>query len=429
MIAVALFLLAGLGWSRRLDPEASLPTWLAEAVLLGGGAGAGALVVLDVLRIPWSPGSLVLATAALAGVAWWPVPRTTRPKASSLGDMSRRPHDLLLSVPLTVITVVLAVYRALTPVQWSPVHYLINRRDFFFIWGYKANLFFIERAIPWRFLAGLPNDFSHPDYPLLVPLLFDVQSVLSGSWRPEAFVVIDAALGGALLVLVHRCMRDEFGPVFSAAGALALSACALLPWPGFADGPFVAYSASAALLLRRAIRRPSAPAALAGVLLALAAMCKNEGIAFSLATALALALVNRRLLPRLWPAALAIVAWAATRFALGLHTDLFAAGILGRFVHNVQRFPHAFANIPAYQSWAWIGALLGLALAPVENVRRERFLLTIVVLQLAFYLGAYAVSPLDVVGHVNGSWDRISSHVTMLLAFAGVTSIGESLRR
>jgi hypothetical protein len=39
------------------------------------------------------------------------------------------------------------------------------------------------------------------------------------------------------------------------------------------------------------------------------------------------------------------------------------------------------------------------------------------------------MTPYDVHGHVNGSWERISSHVTMLIAFAGLTSIRESLRR
>ena len=87
------------------------------------------------------------------------------------------------------------------------------------------------------------------------------------------------------------------------------------------------------------------------------------------------------------------------------------------------------ANIGAYQPIVWVAALGALALAPRENVRREWFLLTIVGLQLAFYLAAYAVTPLDVVGHVNGSWDRISSHVTMLVAFAGVTSAGAALNR
>jgi hypothetical protein len=124
-----------------------------------------------------------------------------------------------------------------------------------------------------------------------------------------------------------------------------------------------------------------------------------------------------------------IAAWLVVRSSLGLHSDLFAPGLLSRVGHNLALFPKAFSNIAAYQPLAWIGALIAIMLAPGEHVRRERFLIILALLQLSFYLAAYAVTPLDVVGHVNGSWDRVSSHVTMLLAFAGVTSIGETLRR
>jgi hypothetical protein len=48
-------------------------------------------------------------------------------------------------------------------------------------------------------------------------------------------------------------------------------------------------------------------------------------------------------------------------------------------------------------------------------------------LQLAFYFGAYAATTGELIGHVNGSWDRISSHVTMLVAFVGLTSIASAL--
>jgi hypothetical protein len=328
-------------------------------------------------------------------------------------------------VTLQVATALLVLLHSLTPAQWSPAHYIISRRDVFFIWGAKAHFFYVEHAIPWRFLGNLPNDFGHPDYPILLPLLFDVQSVLSGKWQPEAFAIIDAALGAALLLIVYRCLRDESSPLFAAGGTLALSGCALLPWPGFADGPLVAYSASAALLLRRGAPQTR----LAAILFALAAVTKNEGIAFTVTTAIALAMTDRKLLKTLWPAAMVIAIWLAIRLALGLHTDLFAPGLLTRAAYNLARFPEAFANISVYQPLAWIAALAAIALAPAANLRRERFLLTIVALQLGFYLAAYAVTPLDVVGHVNGSWDRISSHVTMLLAFAGVTSIGEALRR
>jgi len=121
--------------------------------------------------------------------------------------------------------------------------------------------------------------------------------------------------------------------------------------------------------------------------------------------------------------------WLIIRAALHLPTDVFVGPLLPRIAHNVLMLPRAFANVPVYQPWVWIAALVAIALAPAANLRRERFLLTVVAVQLCFYLGAYAMTPHDVFGHINGSWERISSHVTILLAFVGLTSVGESLRR
>ena len=421
MIAPLLFLLAGLGWSRRLNPGATISLWLAESLLLGSGVAALALLLLDTIRIPWTAGALLLATAVIAVAGFAPGRRLTSP---SEAPPKARPSPFVPLIHAT--TAALVIYHATALYVWDPALRVIARRDVFFIWAYKAHLFFVEHAVPWRFLAALPNDFSHPDYPVLVPLLFDTQSVLTGAWRPEAFAWIDTALAAALLVIVQRCLRDDYPPVFAALGTLALSGCALLPWPGFADGPLVSYSASAALLLRS---RTDVGARIAGVLLALSAMSKNEGMAFVVATAVALAVCDRKPLRALATPAVVIAAWLVVRSSLGLQSDLFAPGLLSRIPHNLALFPKAFSNIVAYQPLAWIGALIALMLAPGEHVRRERFLLILAALQLSFYLAAYAVTPLDVVGHVNGSWDRVSSHVTMLLAFAGVTSIGETLRR
>jgi hypothetical protein len=417
MTATLFFLLAGYAWSRRLAPEADWPLTLAFAVLLGCGVTAVALLLLDLTRIPCSAPTLVAATAILAVL---PSRHIRRPKHSSF---IVRPSSLLHAATATLVA--LAGTRQ---ESWSPASFLIGRRDFFFIWGYKAHLFFTEHGIPWRFLAALPNDFSHPDYPLLVPLLYDVQAVLTNSWQPQAFTVIHAALGAALLVIAHHALRDDYGPTFAALGTLALAGCALVPWPGFADGPLLAFAGGAALLLRG-----NRQVAVAGVLLALAAMTKNEGLVFAaviLATSRMLApkTTNNEQRTTSNAALLVTTLWLTARIALGLHTDLFAPGLLARVAHNLPQLPLALASVPTFQPLAWIGALLAILLAPAENVRRERFLLAVVALQLGFYFAAYAVTPLDVAGHVNGSWPRITAHVTMLLAFVGMTSIGERFR-
>jgi hypothetical protein len=412
--AVLLCILSGLGPARLLDRGGRGGLLAAESFLAGSGVLAAILVIESVFDLPWSLTALLLP---VAGLGIWGLVVLPRPsfKVTRIGAFAA-----VLQGGAVLWHAAYATRADLY--DWS--QWLISRRDFFFIWGYKARLFFIGRAISWSFLGALPNDFSHPDYPLLVPLQFALPSILAGAWQPRGIGILDTAFAAAALVIAHRCLREELSPLVAAIGALSLAGCVLLPWPGFAEGPLVAYSASAVLLLRS--RRPEA-VPLAGALLALAAMSKNEGIAFVAATAVALLIADRQRLRVLITPAIVIALWMLVRWHL--HTDLFAPGLMARIAHNVLLFPKAFTNIGAYQPIVWAGALGALLLAPRENVRRERLLLTIVAVQLTLYLGAYAVTPLDVVGHVNGSWDRISSHVTMLVAFAGVTSVGNAFPR
>jgi hypothetical protein len=384
-----------------------------QATLLMAGAAAGLLLFL-----PWTSWVIALGLMAVAGIVWACLqPRTAirEPRAA-------------MAIAINCVTgtlVVLHAIYAMRPGLWDWTDWLITRRDYFFIWGFKAHLFFLEHGIPWSFLRTLPNDFSHPDYPLLVPLLFDVPVVLTSRFDPRFFAMIDTILGGALLVIAYRCLRDECAPNEAALGTLALSGSALLPWVGFADGPLVAFAGAAALLVRRYLRGHATTLGVAVALLSFAAMTKNEGMAFFVAVCIA----APPLIRKLWPAAAVIAVWLVARAALQLPTDVFAGPLLPRIAHNSSMLPRAFANVPVYQPMVWIAALVAIALAPAANLRRERFVLTVVALQLCFYLGAYAMTPHDVFGHVNGSWERISSHVTILIAFVGLTSIGESLRR
>ena len=389
---------------------------LGQATLLMAGAAAGLLLLL-----PWTPWALFVGLFAVAIALVLCGGGRPRPPAR---ETRAATPAIFINLATAALVVAHAIY-GMRPGLWDWTDWLITRRDYFFIWGFKARLFFLEHGIPWSFLRTLPNDFSHPDYPLLVPLLFDVPAVLTSRFDPRFFALIDTILGAALLVIAYRCLRDEFTPTEAALGTLALSGSALLPWVGFADGPLVAFAGSAALLIRRYLRGHATTLAVAVTLLAFGAMTKNEGMAFFAAVCIA----APSLIRRVWPAAAVIGVWLIMRAALHLPTDVFVGPLLPRIAHNVLMLPRAFANVPVYQPWVWIAALVAIALAPAANLRRERFLLTVVAVQLCFYLGAYAMTPHDVFGHINGSWERISSHVTILIAFVGLTSVGQSLRR
>jgi hypothetical protein len=415
MIAVLVIAAAGWAYRRRLD----------EGVLVGGVLAALALLILDLIRVPWSAVSFLIALAVLcSGV------RFGR-RAPEAGAPTQRSRGAIALHACTAGVVVWHYVYAVRPDLWDWSDWLISRRDFFFIWGYKARLFFTEHGIPWSFLRTLPNDFAHPDYPLLVPLMFDIQPVLTGIWQPSTIAAIDTALAVALLAIVYRALRDDFDPLFAAAATLALSGSALLPWVGLAEGPLVAYGGTAALLIRRALRGRAESLPLAILALGGATMAKNEGIALAVSMAIALGMTaeGRAVVAKLWPVAVVIATWLIARTTLHLTTDLFSGPILARVAHNVGAFPKAFANVPTYQPIVWMVSLLAVALAPSVHARRERFLLITTVVQVFFYLAAYAITPLDVAGHVNGSWPRLTSHVTIFVAFAGATSIGTMLKR
>ena len=148
-------------------------------------------------------------------------------------------------------------------------------------------------------------------------------------------------------------------------------------------------------------------------------MTKNEGIALAVAIALALTMQaeGRAIVRKLWPVAIVVAAWLVARSSVP--TDLFQGPILARVGHNLAAFPQAFANVPTYQPLVWIVSLILI----LTDMRRERFLLSVVAIQLFFYLAAYAITPHDLAGHVNGSWPRLTSHVTIFVAFAGVSAL------
>src|SRR5438105_2283493 len=112
---------------------------LGQAVLLVAGAAAGLLLFL-----PWTPWAVGLALLAVAGIVWaylHPRPATRDPRTA-----------IAIAIVINCVTgllVLLHAIYAMRPGLWDWTDWLITRRDYFFIWGFKARLFFVEHGIPW----------------------------------------------------------------------------------------------------------------------------------------------------------------------------------------------------------------------------------------------------------------------------------------
>jgi len=194
-----------------------------------------------------------------------------------IGIVIRR-HTLRVTMPrlhwLDLVTLVVIVgYARFATMAPTPEY------DFIGIWGVKAKEFFVARGIDWAWLANPFNQFAHVDYPLLVPLMFDLQMLVSGGSEPG---VMNAAFGVATLLMLRGFLDDEIEARWvSALATIALAWTALSPWIGLAEGPLVAYGTSGLLFIRRGEVERGA------VLLGLAACCKNEGLTLIVAAAIA----------------------------------------------------------------------------------------------------------------------------------------------
>jgi hypothetical protein len=286
--------------------------------------------------------------------------------------------------------------------------------DYLSDWGLKARVFWIARGIDWQFLEQATYRATHPDYPLLLPLSFDVLALIRGGWNDQALGLLNVAFAAALLMIIYRVALDETSSAVAAAlVTFAMFPLAAVPWIGIGEGPFVACATAGLLLMRRNV-------SIAAVMLGLAASTKNEGLTLIVAAAIAL-LVCRRAkdIIRLWPAAAIVAPWLIVRAMHRLPTDIAAGSVLSRIADHLAHpgpLIDALEQASVGKPLMWIGLLLGALLVGRALVRRESFVLLALAIQFIFYLGAYVATPHDIAWHVRWSWDRLVWHLTPALA-------------
>ena len=421
LLTIAICVTAGWPLSKLLDRGAKLPLRISTSFLLGSAAlGGVVLFLLSSAQLGWSSVTLtagMLLVSAIADAfarkrAPFDRARITQPFAPQWKGFVATGIDLMTGV-------LAAGYALFATVGPTPEY------DFISIWGVKAREFWIAGGIDWRFLENPFNEFAHVDYPILLPLIFDVQTAIRGSWDARWLGALYVAFGLAALLAVRAFIEEETDDsVLAAAATLALAGISFSPWVGLADGPLVASGTVGLLYVRRGVLASSSADILRGALfLGIAGSFKNEGVALIAAAAAGLLLTAPRFLARLWPAIAIVTPWFVLRRLHHLQTDLTAGPILDRVtghLANLQPMLSALATYTRGKPFFWIGIGLALVLAFRAAITRERFLLVALLVQTCFFLAAYIVTPHDVTWHVRWSWERIVTQITLPLGFVAI---------
>ncbi|MHB8090075.1 MAG: hypothetical protein ACYDH8_00475 [Syntrophales bacterium] len=292
-VSLLLSLATGFFVIRLLLPEpagerGSLPFQL----FLGAGIGIGLSSCVYFLCMaagitglaPLLDGSLCLFSGALAFYIRRPAKRTG---GNALAGRTK--NGLLL---LTIFSVELAA--SCGAFFFAFLKEPHGRWDAWLIWNMHAR-FLARSGEAWREVFSLPMDWSHWDYPLLLPL-----SIVRG-WKyagaegiyiPAALAFIFFLLTAGLLLFAVSRLQNLAGGLLATMLLLATPFFILMGISQFADIPFSFFVLATIVLLFLPEHFPEkgfGPLILAGIAAGLAAWTKNEGLLFFLIAALVLA--------------------------------------------------------------------------------------------------------------------------------------------
>lgn len=427
LIGVLVSLVAAFLILRTIDRESPADRIAGESVLLAPTLPASVLGLASLLWVEWSRGMLaVSAGAAIVGLV---LLRKWKGRASPAASGSSM-LDRALAIPLAALVLLLLLGYA----QFAFVS-AGAENDFIGIWGAKGRTFFEFGGLDREYLTAHWRGYAHPDYPVLLPLIFASIAVLATAWSESllGLVYVVFALGG--LILVRAELRDGTGRVtLQWLGVLAAVPFALSPWIGLADGPLALLAMAALLRLARGLETGDRSSLTVGtIFLGLAMSTKNEGLAMGVIALLVFAWLNRRgaraSLVALWPALAIAAPWLVIRSILGLSTDLFEGGVLSRLVARLSNrgdLTSLFEYLVDYRPGQWILYLLFVGVFVLWKrslTAGSRFILLVAALQVLTYLGAYLVTPLPLEWHVRWSWERLLSQIGASVAVVAILTL------
>jgi hypothetical protein len=418
-IAILSLAVLGIPIALAVDRRARGPLLIGTAFLYGSGTMYLVLLTLSVAHIRWMLISVTIASLIVFCAAAFIARRQTRDLASQT-----KPHLLDLVTLFTIVCY--ALYATLAPVwEW----------DFWAIWGLKARTFLEIGGIDWRFLESRWNTFTHPDYPLLVPLNYDFVALLNGGWGDRWMGLFCVAWAVALALVARSLAARQTTPLFASLATLVVAALGFSRYVGLAEGALIAFGGAGVLFVRAALLDDDGvPWRHAALMLGFAANCKNEGLALLVAVTIVVVATSWSRawvrLRKLAPAYALAAPWLILRAAHTLPTDIVEGSTMSRLL---VRLPHAhqilmFLAEQLDRPGFWIAILIGVLLAPAAARRRERFIVLVTAIQCLFYVVVYFITPNGLQWHVLSSWPRLTAQIAVPITFAVFLTLANSLR-
>lgn len=314
--------------------------------------------------------------------------------------------------------------------------------DAWAIWFLKAKVFFIERSVHAGFLTDPSFGYSHPDYPLMIPLAVSwIYTVIGGADDSIARLIYPLQYG-ALLALFHHFVKAVAGsrtallftgllsltPVMVIHGAgLAVKVGGLYTgdYVGYADLALSAYFMASGAFIYLFLREGKAAQFLcAAVFLAIGAWTKNEGLTFAVIGLCLLGAGGLRAGRKGWyliAASIGIFAlfagpWAVYKAGLLIGSEYAgragqAASVdglarLAVIIRHLARNLFVLTGLFSFTWWLWAA---GVVLNIRGQMQRPLLFLNVLALsQLSVYIFVYMITPADLEWHLQTSLDRLS---------------------
>jgi hypothetical protein len=313
--------------------------------------------------------------------------------------------------------------------------------DAWAIWNGRARFLFLGLPDLWRQAFSPDLGWSHPDYPLLLPLTVARLWTFVGHDFAAMPVAVAAGFSASLIgVLGFSIARERSVVKALVACSFLVASPVFLVWAPsqVADVPLAFFILLALTFAWTASTstKPSSLWALAGLSAGLAAWTKNEGIVFALIFLLIRPLgqhldlrsYGRSILASAGGAATPLLVLVAFKFLVAPPNDLMSRSIdqLIPLLTDIERIKLVMASMGRE---LWTGGhrvvpILVIYLAasgvdrPLES-RRTFVTLAVLGLLLGAYVVTYVTSPHDLSWHLRTSLDRVLLHVLPSLIWVG----------